>query len=251
MTGEKRLGSMMAAMAIVLAICTGCHAPVSMKVRPLGALEQEDYAQLEAAANLSQAKVSNSIGSTCEPTLVYYVHKDYDFTGVKSVYIPDFKSSDPRAGEDVTRGAADEVKTVLLQKELFTRVDRTDGPGADIALLGSIAKYQEITGKQLAKTVVAAGLKCGLCEMEVRIIDTKSGKTIGAIKINHVTTRTGPFRGGLLGWSGSMSPAKELPYFIAAVFENIRAGRTSWTNGIWYTCIRDDGVSLIDRMCAE
>ena len=236
---------------VLLITCVGCSRTVPMKVRPLGVLESEDYRQLEVVANQSPASVGKSVGSVCEPTLVYYVVDGYNFLKVRSVYIPDFKSRDSRADEKVTRNTVDDLRTLLLKSNLFERVERVDPTGAEIELDGDIGKYQEVTGSQTAKAVFSGGIRCGLCEMELKILDSKTRKTIGAIKINYFSTRTGPFAGGILGWAGSSSPATQLPGLIAIALEKIKAGVTGWSNGVWYTCVKDDGTSLIDKMCEK
>lgn len=245
----KRAGIPLLASIAILMTCIGCARTVPMKVHPLGMLDKEDYQHLEAVANQFPAKVGTSVGSVCEPTLVYYVVGGYDFSKVESIYIPDFTSTDRRADETVTKDSVDDLRMLLLQSKLFRRVERVDPSGADIELHGDIGKYQDITGKQTAKVMLTGGIRCGLCEMELRIADSKTRKTIGAIKINYLSIRTGPFMGGIIGWSGSSEPAKQIPGLIATVFEKIKAGNTGWSNDIWYTCIKDDGTSLIDKMC--
>jgi hypothetical protein len=231
---------------LFVVLCSlSCARPVAMKIRPLGVLENEDYKQLEVVANQSPVKVGKSIGSVCEPTLVYYLAGGYDFSAVKSIYIPDFKSLDNKTDQTVTKNTADDVAALFLKKGLFQRVVRLEPSEADVELRGVIVRYQEITGAQAAGAFVTGGARCGFCEMEIKIIDSKTNTKIGAIQINHVTGRGG----GFLTWSGSRRPETQIPEFLATIFEMIRAGQTGWTSGIAFDCVREDGTKLLDLIC--
>jgi len=251
MDGVVKSGISLAIAAALLVTCIGCARTVPMKVRPLGFLETRDYQQLESVANQNPASVGKSVGSVCEPTLIYYVSSGYDFSKARSIYIPDFRSTDRRAGDIITKGTAENLRTLLLKSNLFDRVEGVNASGDDMELYGDIGKYQEVTGSETAKAVLTGGIRCGICEMELKIVDSRTGKTIGAIKINYLSTRTGPFMGGILGWSGSASPASQLPNLIAAVLEKVKTGITEWSSQTAYTCTKDDGTSLVDKMCGQ
>jgi hypothetical protein len=232
---------------MVLAIVSvyGCYHPCTMKVHPLGTLDTHDYDKLQAAASQLPPKVGSNIDN-CVPQVVYYLRDDYDFSRVRSIYIPDFRSLDEKTGERVTRNTADDLASLLLQKSLFVRVERFKQADADIMVDSTIIKYQEITAGQTAMAALTQMPHCGLIDIEVRLIDLKTGIKVGAIQVNHVT-----FRGlGLLAWAGSTKPETQIPGFLSAIFEKLRAGQTAGTNGIWSDCTRvDNGKRLRDLMC--
>ena len=219
--------------------------PVPMEIRPLGVLDDEDYQQLKIVANQAPARVGERVGAVCAPTQVYYVDSGYDFSKAKSIYIPDFESHDPRADERVTSNVADELGELLKKKAIFERVERSQPSDADIELRAVVAKYQGITGSQTAKAMVTGTAYCGFYQAEIRIIDTKSEKKIGAIQINHITARAG----GIFTWAGSRRPETQIPGFLASMLEKMKAGQTAWTSAIAFDCTRDDGTDLMDSIC--
>ena len=232
-------------MVLAIASIYGCYHPCTMKVHQLGTLDSKDYDRLQAAASQSPPKVGSNIDN-CVPHVVYYVADDYDFSRVRSIHIPDFRSLDEKADGRVTRNTADDLASLLLQKGLFDRVERLTPAGADMVLDATVIKYQEITGGQTAKAMLTGMPYCGLCGMEVKLTDSKTGTKVGAIQVNHVTVRAG----GFLTWAGSRRPETQIPELLSTIFEKIRSGQTAGTNGKWSDCTRvDNGKRLLDLMC--
>jgi hypothetical protein len=237
--------------AMLVVDCFGCAKIVNMQMRipPAGVLESEDYQQLERAANEFPARVGEQLGTSCVPTMAYYVSDNYDFSREKYIYIPDFEFLDQRADQKVTKDTADQLATLLSKTRLFERADRTNPVDADIELRVVITKYQDITSGQTAKVMLTGGAQCGFFLMEAKLIDRKGNDKIGAIQVNHITVRTGPSMGGIMAWSGSRRPEGQIPQFLLNVFERVKAGQTRGTSSIAFDCTKDDGTNLIDRMC--
>lgn len=220
-----------------------------MRIRPACVLESEDYKQLEIAANQSPARVGEQLGTSCVPTMAYYLAGDYDFSRAKSIYIPDFRFLDQKANDNVAKDTADELAAVLSKARVFEHIERNGPVNTDLELHVVISKYQDITAGQTAKVMLTGGIRCGFFLMEAKIIDSKTNFKIGAIQVNHITTRTGPFMGGIMAWSGSRRPEGQIPQFLLNVFEMIKAGQTMGTSSIAFDCTNEDGTNMIDRMC--
>jgi hypothetical protein len=239
----------LAIMALLIVSIYGCYHPCTMKVQPLGTLDSEDYDRLQDAASQSPLKVGSNIDN-CVPHVVYYVADDYNFSRIRSIYVPDFRSLDEKADERVTKKTPDDLAALLLEKNLFDRVERTKSTDADIELDTTVVKYQEITAGQTAKGMLKGGMGgmgyCGFCTMEIKLIDSKTKIKIGAVQINHITVRAG----GVFTWAGSRRPETQVPELLATVFEKIRSGQTAGTNGKFSDCTRvDNGKRLWDLMC--
>jgi hypothetical protein len=240
-----------AVVAIFIVASFGCARIVNMpmKVRSAGVLESEDYRQLEIAANQSPARVGERLGTSCVPTMAYFVNDDYDFSQAKSIHIADFKFTDQRVDDKVTKDTPDHLALLLSEKHIFEHIERLDSAAADVALHVFITRYQDITAGQTAKVVLTGGVRCGFFLMEAKIVNAKTNLTIGAVQVNHITTRTGLFLGGIMAWSGSRRPEGQIPDFLLKVFQGIKAGQTNGTSSIAFDCMKDDGTNLIDKIC--
>jgi hypothetical protein len=217
-----------------------------MKVNPLGTLDSEDYERLQAAASQSPPKVGSNIDN-CVPQVVYYIRGDYDFSRIRSLYIPDFRSLDEEADARLATNTANDLSSLLLQKGLFDRAERLQQAGTDMTLTGAIIRYQPITRGKKTNAIGSGLAWCGFCVMEFKLVDSKTNDRIGAIQINHVTMRADfPLHVS----AGSTKPETQIPEFVSTIFERMRFGQITGTNDKWSDCTSvDNGKSLLEMMC--
>jgi hypothetical protein len=241
---ENRFFVVLPIVTMLVAYNFGCARIVNMpmRIRPAGVLDGEDYRQLEVAANQYPARVGEELGTSCVPTIAYYIDDEYDFSRAKSIYIADFRFADGRMDDTVMKDTPDQLALLLSKAHVFERIERIDPVNSDVELHVVITKYQDI------KSMFPLGIRCGFFLMEARIIDSKTNIKIGAIQVNHITTR-GSVMGPIFTWTGSRRPEEEVPKFLLSVFEGLKAGQTMGTSSIAFDCTKDNGTTMIDQMC--